>query len=156
MNTHFALAAIYGLGLRGIENKTKLPYGPIGSPGVTRETLVKLPTSLDAATATFARKGSIAREVLGDFFVDHYAGTREHELDLHRKAVTNWECKYTAVGTFTDLSQWNVTSSLRRRGSQGLLAWSSCQQIYFIVACREWGISVYLVQVISQGQMIML
>ncbi|KAL1409867.1 hypothetical protein Q8F55_003866 [Vanrija albida] len=91
MNTHFALAAIYGLGLRGIENKTKLPYGPIGSPGVTRETLVKLPTSLDAATAAFARKGSIAREVLGDFFVDHYAGTREHELDLHRKAVTNWE-----------------------------------------------------------------
>lgn len=88
---HYAMAAIHGLGLRGIKNKMKLPYGPIGSPGVTRETLVHLPTSLEAATAQFMRKGSVAREVFGDFFVDHFGGTREHELTLFRRAVTDWE-----------------------------------------------------------------
>lgn len=85
------MAAIHGLGLRGIQKKLKLPYGPIGSPGVTRETLVHLPTSLEAATAQFMRKGSVAREVFGDFFVDHFGGTREHELMLFRRAVTDWE-----------------------------------------------------------------
>jgi hypothetical protein len=91
MNPFFAFAAIFALGLRGIENKTPLPYGPINSAGVTRETLIKLPTSLESATAAFKREGSLAREVLGDYFVDHFAGTREHELEMHRKAVTSWE-----------------------------------------------------------------
>lgn len=77
--------------MRGIEKQLALPYGPIGSPGVTRETLIKLPTSLESATATFKAKGSVAREIMGDYFVDHYAGTREHEIEMHRRAVTNWE-----------------------------------------------------------------
>ncbi|ORX41117.1 hypothetical protein BD324DRAFT_575254 [Kockovaella imperatae] len=91
MNPYFAFAAIFGLGLRGIKRRIELPYGPVGSPGVTRGTLPHLPTSLSAATATFKRKDSIAREVFGDLFVDHFAGTREHELALHEKAVTSWE-----------------------------------------------------------------
>jgi hypothetical protein len=91
MNPHFAFSAIFALGLRGIANKTKLPYGPIGSAGVTRDTLIKLPTSLESATAQFKRKESLAREVMGDYFVDHFAGTREHELEVFRRAVTDWE-----------------------------------------------------------------
>ena len=91
MNPHFAFSAIFALGLRGIANKSKLPYGPINSPGVTRETLIKLPTSLESATAQFKRKDSLAREVMGDYFVDHFAGTREHELEVFRRAVTDWE-----------------------------------------------------------------
>jgi hypothetical protein len=93
MNPHFAFSAIFALGLRGIANKSKLPYGPINSPGVTRETLIKLPTSLESATAQFKRKESLAREVMGDYFVDHFAGTREHELEVFRRAVTDWEGK---------------------------------------------------------------
>lgn len=85
------MSAIFGLGLRGMEQKLKLPYGPIDAPGVTRETLIHLPTSLESATATFKRQGSVARQVFGDYFVDHFAGTREHELAEHRKAVTSWE-----------------------------------------------------------------
>ncbi len=91
MNPYYAFSAIFGLGLRGIQKKMKLPYGPVGSPGVTRETLVKLPTSLESATAAFSKPTSIAREVFGDYFVDHFAGTREHELEMHRRAVTSWE-----------------------------------------------------------------
>ena len=91
MNPYYAFSAIFGLGLRGIQRRLPLPYGPIGAPGVTRDTLIHLPTSLEAATTHFKRKGSVAREVFGDLFVDHFAGTREHEISLHRKAVTSWE-----------------------------------------------------------------
>ncbi|KAK4687712.1 glutamine synthetase, partial [Tremellales sp. Uapishka_1] len=91
MNPFFALSAIFALGLRGIEKKTPLPYGPIGSKEVTRDILIKLPTSLEKATETFKASTSIAREILGDYFVDHFAGTREHELETHRRAVTSWE-----------------------------------------------------------------
>jgi len=28
---------------------------------------------------------------MGDYFVDHFAGTREHELEVFRRAVTDWE-----------------------------------------------------------------
>lgn len=37
------------------------------------------------------RPNSIAREVLGDDFVNHYGGTRQHEVKLWNEAVTNWE-----------------------------------------------------------------
>jgi len=91
MNPYYALSAIFAVGLRGIANQIPLPYGPLGSPGVTRDTLVLLPTSLESATNAFKRTGSVARECFGDLFVDHFAGTREHELELHKRAVTSWE-----------------------------------------------------------------
>ncbi len=34
---------------------------------------------------------SIARKVLGDAFVEHYAATRIHECIQYERAVTNWE-----------------------------------------------------------------
>ncbi|EIW69792.1 hypothetical protein TREMEDRAFT_68303 [Tremella mesenterica DSM 1558] len=91
MNPYFALSAIFALGLRGIRKRLPLPYGPIGSPGVTRDTLVKLPSSLESATQAFKAESSVAREILGDEFVDHFAGTREHEVEVYRRAVTTWE-----------------------------------------------------------------
>ena len=52
-----------------------------------------LPTSLPAAAEQMMKPGSIAREVFGDDFVDHYGGTREHEVSVWNKAVTDWESK---------------------------------------------------------------
>lgn len=45
------------------------------------------------------RPDSIAREpeVLGNDFVDHYGGTREHEVKLWNEAVTNWEGAFRHV-----------------------------------------------------------
>ena len=52
-----------------------------------------LPLSLEAATQRMMRSESIAREeaVFGNDFVDHYGGTRNHEVNLWNQAVTNWE-----------------------------------------------------------------
>ncbi|KAJ9102316.1 hypothetical protein QFC20_005009 [Naganishia adeliensis] len=91
MHPMLAFAAIFRLGLRGIEKKLELPYGPIGAPGVTKEDIPKLPTSLEAATERFLAKDSISRELFGDRMVDHIGGTRAHEVNLWKQAVTNWE-----------------------------------------------------------------
>lgn len=52
-----------------------------------------LPTSLESATERMMKPQSIAREkgVFGDDFVEHYGGTREHEVKLWNAAVTSWE-----------------------------------------------------------------
>jgi glutamine synthetase len=52
-----------------------------------------LPTSLEAATLRMMDPDSIAREeaVFGNDFVEHFGGTREHEVKLWNEAVTAWE-----------------------------------------------------------------
>lgn len=52
-----------------------------------------LPISLEAATERMMRPESIAREeaVFGNNFVEHFGGTRQHEVRLWNEAVTNWE-----------------------------------------------------------------
>jgi len=52
-----------------------------------------LSTSLESATAKMMRPESIAREavVFGPEFVEHFGGTRQHEVKLWNEAVTNWE-----------------------------------------------------------------
>ncbi|KAI0072789.1 glutamine synthetase/guanido kinase [Panus rudis PR-1116 ss-1] len=96
MNPYFAMAAIFGLGLRGIEKKLSLPCVPIGQMTVEDKKNGKvqmLPQSLEAATERMMRPDSIARDpsVFGDGFVEHFGGTREHEVKLWNEAVTNWE-----------------------------------------------------------------
>ena len=68
-----------------------------------------LPLSLEAATQRMMREGSIAREegMLGDAFVNHFGGTREHEVGLWNAAVTDWEgecfCTSDSSGALTFL-----------------------------------------------------
>ena len=52
-----------------------------------------LPVSLEAATERMMRPDSVAREesVFGNDFVDHFGGTRQHEVRLWNEAVTSWE-----------------------------------------------------------------
>jgi glutamine synthetase len=46
---------------------------------------------LAAANEKFMAKSSVAREVFGNDFVDHFGGTRQHELRQFEEAVTDWE-----------------------------------------------------------------
>ncbi|QRV99852.1 glutamine synthetase [Ceratobasidium sp. AG-Ba] len=91
MQPHFALASIFRLGLRGIEKKLKLPGPPVSVLQREKQAPVRLPMSLEAGTQRMMAENSIAREVLGNDFVDHYGGTREHEVRLWNEAVTSWE-----------------------------------------------------------------
>lgn len=86
---HLALAAIYALGLRGIEKKIELTIPPMSQSSPDK--FERLPKSLRLAAERFMAKDSLAREVLGDAFVDHYGETRLHECREWEDAVTNWE-----------------------------------------------------------------
>jgi glutamine synthetase len=92
-NPCYVLAAILALGWRGVEKKLEIKVPALGKEdevGGSSDQGQRLAKSLKEATATFARKESIAREVFGDEFVDHFAGTREHEIRQWDEAVTDW------------------------------------------------------------------
>lgn len=92
-NPHFVLAAIMALGWRGVEKKLEIPVPPLSKGedmGGASDQGVRLAKSLKEAVVTFMRPDSVAREVFGDAFVEHFGGTREHEVRLWEEAVTDW------------------------------------------------------------------
>jgi glutamine synthetase len=92
-NPHLVLAAILGLGWRGVEKKLEIPVPPLGKGedvGGASDQGVRLAKSLKEATAKFMAPDSVAREIFGDEFVEHFGGTREHEIRLWDEAVTDW------------------------------------------------------------------
>ncbi|KAH7926624.1 glutamine synthetase/guanido kinase [Leucogyrophana mollusca] len=96
MNPYLALSAIFLLGMRGIRKQLPLTLPPVSTyhnnPERRKEAQL-LPTSLEEATRRMMEPDSVAREpdVFGDEFVDHFGGTRQHEVKLWNEAVTNWE-----------------------------------------------------------------
>lgn len=95
-NPYYVMAAMLALGWRGVEKKMELPLPPLGKGedvGGEADKGIRLAKSLREATERFLRKESIAREVFGDDFVEHYGGTRDHEVRLWDEAVTDWEMK---------------------------------------------------------------
>jgi len=92
-NPYYVLAAVLGLGMRGVEKKMEIKVDPLGKEqdvGGETDKGIRLARSLREATERMMRRGSVAREVLGDDFVDHFGGTREHECRVWDEAVTDW------------------------------------------------------------------
>lgn len=92
-NPFLVLSAVLALGWRGVERKLEIPVAPLGKGeevGGSSDQGIRLAKSLREATTQMMRKGSIARKVLGDDFVEHFGGTREHEIRLWDEAVTDW------------------------------------------------------------------
>ncbi|TLD18601.1 hypothetical protein PspLS_10116 [Pyricularia sp. CBS 133598] len=95
-NPSLVLAAILALGWRGVQKKLEISCPPLGKGeqvGGESDTGIRLAKSLREANDRFMRKESVAREVFGDAFVDHYGGTRDHEIRQWDEAVTDWEMK---------------------------------------------------------------
>jgi glutamine synthetase len=90
-NPHFVLAAIIALGWRGVEQKLQISIPPLGKGDpVCASDGIRLAKNLKDANELFMRKDSVARQVFGDRFVNHFGGTREHEVLLWQEAVTDW------------------------------------------------------------------
>lgn len=107
-NPYLVLAAILALGRRGVEKQMMIPIPPLGkgqsNSDVNQE--VRLAKSLNEATGQFMRKDSVAREVFGDEFVEHFGGTREHEIRLWDEAVTDWLVSFSHP--FSPLFAWSL------------------------------------------------
>lgn len=92
-NPFLVLTAILALGWRGVDKKMEIRMAPLGAgenAGSGSEVGAKLAKSLKEANARFMAPKSVARDVFGDAFVDHFGGTREHEIKLWDEAVTDW------------------------------------------------------------------
>lgn len=82
-NAHLVFAAIIACGWRGVQKKMEIPIPPLSKGedvGGSADKGARLAKDLRAATTRFMRKESVAREVLGDEFVEHFGGTRESTL----------------------------------------------------------------------------
>jgi glutamine synthetase len=92
MNPYIAMAASIAAGLWGIERRAPPPPPAEGDASNASELAAPLPRTLREATAALAQS-VIAREILGEPFVDHYVRTRDWEARQYERAVTEWELK---------------------------------------------------------------
>ena len=89
VNAYLGFAACLAGGLSGID-RGMTPPPPMQANVYEAEGLQPLPRTLDEANGLLDRS-EIAREYLGDAFIDHYVAMRRWEVEKHRRAVTEWE-----------------------------------------------------------------
>ena len=92
INPYLAMAAVLAAGLYGVEKGLKLTVPPITGTNQGAENIPRAPRTLIETTRNF-RQSAIARDWLGDDFVDHFAATREWEWRQWLDGVTDWELK---------------------------------------------------------------
>ena len=85
-------AAALASGLYGIKHKLELPAETTGD-NVRKASHQRLPATLGDAARRMMAPTSVARELFGDAFVDHYAQTRLEEWQLYSLAITDFEIK---------------------------------------------------------------
>jgi glutamine synthetase len=90
-NPYLALAAAVGSGLEGIAQGWE-PEPMVTGNAYTQKfpTALALPGTLWESAQRF-KSSSVARDLFGDAFVEHYAATREWEERQFRRHVTDWE-----------------------------------------------------------------
>lgn len=81
-NPYLAIAAAIASGLHGIRHRL--------DPEAVSANGAALPQTLEQATTTMA-ESALARELLGEGFVEHFVQTRQWEISRFRLAVTDWE-----------------------------------------------------------------
>src|SRR5438105_8743860 len=92
VNPYLAMAAVVAAGLHGVEKGLKLSAPPITGTNQGAEDVPRAPRTLIETTRNF-KQSAIARDWLGDTFVDHFAATREWEWRQWLDGVTDWELK---------------------------------------------------------------
>lgn len=92
INPYLAIAASLAGGLYGIEKNLELTDKPISGSAYQESAIPRLPRNLAEATDRLAGS-SLARELFGDAFVDHFVRTRRWEWSQYQDAVTDWEMK---------------------------------------------------------------
>lgn len=92
VNPYLAVAAVIAAGSRGVAERMPLTEPPVQGSGYVSSSAPRLPRNLKEATDALATS-SLARELFGSGFVDHFVATREWEWRQFQDAVTDWELK---------------------------------------------------------------
>ncbi|KAJ3014940.1 hypothetical protein HKX48_004886, partial [Thoreauomyces humboldtii] len=89
VNPYLAIGACLAAGVNGVRKKLVPAFPPLKGNNATGGE--RLPRTLKEAADKMMEKDSVARQVLGDAFVDHFGKTRLHEWKQWETSVTNWE-----------------------------------------------------------------
>ncbi len=90
-NPYIILSAVIASGLWGIEHDADIEAMVDGNAYDQKlAEHLRLPTNLMEAAQRF-KASSIARDTLGNAFVDHFAASREWEVREFRKHISHWE-----------------------------------------------------------------
>ncbi len=92
VNPYLAMAGCLASGLYGIKKKMKLNQPQTVGNGYRDERHGTLPRNLMEATQAM-KQSDVAKELLGEKFVEHFSQTREWEWRQFSKAVTDWELR---------------------------------------------------------------
>jgi glutamine synthetase len=92
MNPYIAIATCLASGLWGIERRALAPPPAAGDASNESAVYAPLPRTLRDATVSLSQS-TMAREILGEPFVDHYVRTRDWEARQYERAVTEWELR---------------------------------------------------------------
>ncbi len=92
LNPYLAVAAAVASGLYGVEKGLELTDAPVVGSAYKESSVPRLPRTLAEATDRLAAS-TVARELFGEAFVDHFVRTRRWEWGQFADAVTNWEMK---------------------------------------------------------------
>ncbi len=90
INPYLGVAAALASGLYGVERKLKLEQKPVEGNAYHDRNGVPLAQNLLASTEKLS-KSKIAKEMLGESFVEHFVNTRIWEWRRFQDAVTDWE-----------------------------------------------------------------
>ena len=85
-------AAAIASGLYGIKHALELPKETSGD-NLRDPAAQRLPANLGEAARRMAAPTSVARELFGDAFVDHYTQSRLEEWGLYSLAITDFEIR---------------------------------------------------------------
>jgi glutamine synthetase len=91
-NPYLAMAAALASGLYGIKNKLSLDIPATAGNGYLNDKSGKIAPNLFDAT-NLMKDSKIAKELLGEGFVEHFTQTRLWECKQYATAVTDWELK---------------------------------------------------------------
>ena len=91
-NPYLAIAAALASGLYGIKHKLALNDAPVLGIESGAENTARLPRSLAEATDLLAQS-TLARELLGEQFINHFVETRQWEVRRFNQTVTDWELR---------------------------------------------------------------
>ena len=92
INPYIALAGLLAAGLYGIEKNLQLNAKPISGSAYLDKTTERLPRNLEEANRKLS-ESNLARELLGEVFVEHFVKTRDWEWRQFQDSVTHWELK---------------------------------------------------------------
>jgi glutamine synthetase len=91
-NPYLAMAASLASGLYGIKHKLTLTVEPTTGNGYINKSTSSFASNLIDAT-NIMKNSTVAKELFGAEFIDHFTATRDWEWRQHAKYVSDWELK---------------------------------------------------------------